>query len=372
MKTMTKLGFSLMLLFLVSFFTQAYAQSHNIKSIGCKYYQKPSNTGSGARVNTYEVCKVCSEKKDKEAAAKRAEDKRRADALVAKTKADNERKAKEAAEKQRLQNEKNKPVNATIVMSPNTGKETTKTKVDTKSEDLKEWDSFKDENSRPTKIGFGYYDSENQTRVITIPAKFHYQARTSSFKEGSKYTAVQITDNTKKVSPCDDDVYTSDYAIINRKGDIVVSPPNNTSYFVLQPAPFAIEFSYGEHEWGNHFYACGAKIFNIETKEVIAELTPNYILNKYGVTSKIFIDAREKMYFPNQTKFIVDDRRYASEEFVTNLQREFATGKYSVFLIYPDDIGDSSTQYAGFLLGNDGNYKILRESWLRNIQGGYR
>lgn len=137
MKTITKLGLAVTLLFLVSFFTQANAQSHDVKARNCKYWKKSPNPGSGAEVTDFSVCKVCSEKKDKEEAAKRAEDKRRADALVAKTKADNERKAKEAAEKQRLQNEKNKPVNATIVMSPNTGKSTpakTKEKKDVKME----------------------------------------------------------------------------------------------------------------------------------------------------------------------------------------------------------------------------------------------
>ena len=117
MKTITKLGLAVMLLFLVSFFTQANAQSHDIKARNCKYWKEPPRMGSGAQVTDFSVCKVCSEKKDKEDAAKRAEDKRRHEALVAKTKAENERKAKEDAEKQRLQNEKNKPVNATIVMS---------------------------------------------------------------------------------------------------------------------------------------------------------------------------------------------------------------------------------------------------------------
>ena len=117
MKTITKLGLAVTLLFLVSFFTQANAQSHDIKARNCKYWKKSPNPGSGAEVTDFSVCKVCSEKKDKEEAAKRAEDKRRHEALVAKTKADNERKAKEAAEKQRLQNEKNKPTNATLVTS---------------------------------------------------------------------------------------------------------------------------------------------------------------------------------------------------------------------------------------------------------------
>lgn len=138
MKTITKLGLVALLLLFVGLFTQTYAQSHNIKARNCKYWKEPPRMGSGAQVTDFSVCKVCSEKKDKEEAAKRAEDKRRHEALVAKTKAENERKAKEDAEKQRLQNEKNKPVNATIVMSPNTGKSTpakTEEKKDVKMEE---------------------------------------------------------------------------------------------------------------------------------------------------------------------------------------------------------------------------------------------
>lgn len=134
MKAIIKLRFTLVLLMVVGMYSQVYAQSHNVKALGCKYYQK---SGKGAAVNTYEVCTVCKDKKEKEQKAKQAEDKRRHDVLVAKTKADNERKAKEAAEKQRLQNEKNKPVNATIVMSPSTGKSTpvkTEEKKDVKME----------------------------------------------------------------------------------------------------------------------------------------------------------------------------------------------------------------------------------------------
>ncbi len=354
-----------LILIISALFNNVVAQSHNVQCASCKYYQRPADAKNV--VNTGCVCESCREKDKKERESKQAEDKRRQAVKIA----ENQRKAKQEAERKKLEQEKNKPTNV-VISAPKTTENATKIKVETNSRDLKEWTTFEDENSRPSKIGFKYYDSENRTQVIKIPAKFNYHARSSSFKEGSKYTAVQVTGFTYKVSPCKDNVNTSDYAIINRKGDIVVSPPNNTTYFVIQPAPFAIEFSYGEHQWGNHFRGCSAKIFNIETKEVIAELTPNYILNKYGVTSQVFVDAREKMYFPNQTKFIVNDRRYASEEFVKNLQREFATGKYSVFLIYPDNTDDSSTQYTGFLLGNNGNYKVLRESWLRNIEGGYR
>lgn len=99
MKTITKLGLAVTLLFLVSFFTQANAQSHDVKARNCKYYKKPPNPGSGAEVTDFSVCKVCSEKKKKEDDAKRAEDQRRTDIAIAKQKADNERKAKEIAER---------------------------------------------------------------------------------------------------------------------------------------------------------------------------------------------------------------------------------------------------------------------------------
>lgn len=102
MKTLKKIVLMALLLLLTGLYSQSFAQSHNIKARNCKYWKEPPRMGSGAQVTDFSVCKACSEKKDKEDAAKRAEDKKRHEALVAKTKADNERKAKEAAEKQRL------------------------------------------------------------------------------------------------------------------------------------------------------------------------------------------------------------------------------------------------------------------------------
>src|SRR5690606_15481063 len=76
--------------------SQAMAQSHNVKALGCKYHQKKS--GSGAAVNTYEECKVCNDKKEKEREAKLAEDKRRNDILIAKQKVEAEERERIAAE----------------------------------------------------------------------------------------------------------------------------------------------------------------------------------------------------------------------------------------------------------------------------------
>ncbi len=369
MKTMTKLGLAVTLLFLVSFFTQTNAQSHDIKARNCKYWKKSPNPGSGAEVTDFSVCKVCSEKKDKEAAAKRAEDKRRADALVAKTKADNERKAKEAAEKQRLQNEKNKPVNATIVMSPNTGKGTsTKAKTETDSKNLREWRTFEDKNSRPTKIGFNYYDLENQTEVITIPAKFDYITSGSIFAEGSKYAALD-GGNRSNGSPCAEHDRIRNSFIIDRKGEVVIPARANIGYIIIPRTPFAIELSYPEPETWT-WDACSAKIINIETKEVVGEFSPNYHLNEYGVTSQVLISKYLYVFYPNQKEYIINrngDKYKVPEDFITNLQREFATKKYSAFFIYPEEYFSDSNQYTGFLLSNDGSYKVIRESWLRNL-----
>lgn len=130
---------SLSLIFIVYLLLISFninAQSHNVIALGCKYYKESPNPGSGAKVNAYEVCQVCKDKKEKERKAKLDEDKRRNDVLVAKIEAENKRKAKEQAENQRLHNEKNKPVNAVIAMSHNTGKSkaTTEEKKDVKVE----------------------------------------------------------------------------------------------------------------------------------------------------------------------------------------------------------------------------------------------
>ena len=248
MKTITKFGLAVLLFLFTGLFSPSFAQSHNVKALGCKYYQK---VGTGAAVNTYEVCTVCKDKKEKEQKAKQAEDKRRQEVLVAKTKAENERKAKEAAEKARIEKEKNKPVNAVIAMSPNTSKEAPKGEKD--SGDLSDWfDPGKD---------------------IWI------------FYKGSKYSIKKVAQNNRHFSepPCtlyDDFVST---AIVNRKLETVIAPANETiAYQVIQPTPFAFEYSYADTSLNR---ACSTKIFNIETKEFIAELSPNRsdgsIVNNY-------------------------------------------------------------------------------------------
>ena len=253
MKTITKLGLAVTLLFLVSFFTQANAQSHDVKARNCKYYKKPPNPGSGAEVTDFSVCKVCSEKKKKEDDAKRAEDKRRADALVAKTKADNERKAKEAAEKQRLQNEKNKPVNATLVMPKNT--DAPKKQAEPDKGDLSNW------------VNPGEY--------------------IATFYKGSKYSIKQVAINSRPHSqmPCDLGSEIISTAIVNRKLETIIAPANETiAYKVIQPTPFAFEYSYANTSLSN---ACSAKIFNIETKEIIAELSVNDPYERDGYRGRI-------------------------------------------------------------------------------------
>ncbi|HXJ97482.1 MAG TPA: hypothetical protein VNJ50_01430, partial [Gelidibacter sp.] len=76
MKTIKKIGLVASLSMLPSFFTQASAQSHNIRSLGCKYYKEAPNPGSGARVNGYEECQPCLDKINKELKAKQAENNR--------------------------------------------------------------------------------------------------------------------------------------------------------------------------------------------------------------------------------------------------------------------------------------------------------
>ena len=315
MKTMTKLGFSLMLLFLVSFFTQANAQSHDIKARNCKYWKKSPNPGSGAEVTDFSVCKVCSEKKDKEAAAKRAEDKRRADALVAKTKADNERKAKEAAEKQRLQNEKNKPVNATIVMSPNTGGKTD--------------------------------DAKN-----ILP-----------FEEGAKYS-ILLRKEHRKVRPCyyntwskDGTSLISNYSIVNRKlEEIVIPSSDDIGYYILGSTPYAIEIPYNVNtSYG--IRGCNGKIFNIETKKIITELNNN---SEYGLEIN-----REKMISMSTINFELSTNagRKMPIEFTKELRQKYLTEKFDYLLVAYGDY-ENKKNAVGYLLWNDGKYKVIKENWL--------
>ncbi|WFB65196.1 hypothetical protein PZ892_08240 [Sphingobacterium sp. WM] len=99
MKTIPKLGLIVILFLFTGLFSSSFAQSHNVKALGCKYYQKGPDVAHSARVNTYEVCNVCEDKKEKERIAKLAEDKRRNDVLIAKQKAEAaERVRKEKAE----------------------------------------------------------------------------------------------------------------------------------------------------------------------------------------------------------------------------------------------------------------------------------
>lgn len=83
--------------FLVVFGLEVQAQSHNIKCVNCKLWQRPPDVKG--IVNDFCVCEACREKIKKEAEAKAAEDKRRNDILVAKQKA-------EAAERDRKERER--------------------------------------------------------------------------------------------------------------------------------------------------------------------------------------------------------------------------------------------------------------------------
>jgi hypothetical protein len=109
---MKKRIFLLLALTLITgFFSQIYSQSHNVLAFGCKYSKYPG--GRGAAVNAYEVCKICSEKQEKERKARADENQRRTEQLIAKEKAEaeervrkekaeaEERAAREAAEKKR-------------------------------------------------------------------------------------------------------------------------------------------------------------------------------------------------------------------------------------------------------------------------------
>lgn len=98
MKTIKKIGLVASLSMLPSFFTQASAQSHNIRSLGCKYYKEAPNPGSGARVNGYEECQPCLDKINKELKAKQAENNRRDEILAAKLKAEADKLEKERRE----------------------------------------------------------------------------------------------------------------------------------------------------------------------------------------------------------------------------------------------------------------------------------
>lgn len=368
----SKLGFAFVLLLLIGIYSQTHAQSHNVKCISCKYYQKPAGTTTSPTVKIECACEPCQKKNKEEHEAKRAEDNRRQEVIIA----ENQRKAKEETERRKREEENNKPTEV-VISAPKITENKTKTKVDTNSDDLKEWRTFEDKNSRPPKIGFGYYDSEKQTQVITIPAIFdyHVHGNGSSFMEGSKYTAVSTTRPYYVSSPCDDDHSIQDYSIINRKGEAIVPSSNNTGYFVIQPSSFAIEFSYLQRAYGG-YYGCSANIFNIETKEVIAELKPNYIHNKYGVTSKVNI-LQGNIFYSEQKDFfiyVLSKRFHSSEMFSNNLKREFSSGKYVAFLLYPEDTDFSydtykSKRWTGYLLGKDGKYKIVTDEWLTNILG---
>lgn len=104
----TKFGLTAILLLLTGLYSHnIFAQSHNIKARNCIYWKEPQRMETGAQVNTYEVCKVCSEKMEKEKKAKAAEDKRRTDIAIAKKRAEAEaiEKARAKAEEERLVSE---------------------------------------------------------------------------------------------------------------------------------------------------------------------------------------------------------------------------------------------------------------------------
>lgn len=229
-----------------------------------------------------------------------------------------------------------------------------------KSDELRAWQTF-EENG---KFGYRYSDYGNIT--VTIPAKFEHKP--SDFVKGSKYTQVQKTFDTKAECPCRKEAYDKygikSYAIINRKGEEVISPPNNnTGYQVLQPTIFALEIGYQNS--AGEVIGCSAKIINIETKEIIAELPSNQDGNQVRIQSKYLMRA-SSIDFDNS----LFGTQLMKKTFAEKLEALYTKEKFDYILIYPEDFKDSQKfekqkALTAYLFWNDGKHKTIQEEWLK-------
>lgn len=112
----------LLIVFLTVFSLNIYAQSHNLAPYStCRYAKKMQGRSEGGS-----GCAACDALNKKEEAAKKVEDKRRYDAMMAQIAAENEAKKKAWAEKQRVNEEESKKARARekaneVVVSNNKG-----------------------------------------------------------------------------------------------------------------------------------------------------------------------------------------------------------------------------------------------------------
>lgn len=190
----------------------------------------------------------------------------------------------------------------------------------------------------------------------------------SDFAEGSKYTEVQKNYNNKVECPCRKEAYEkhgiTSYAIINRKGEEVISPPNNnTGYFVLQPTIFALEIGY----YKDLVTGCSINLINIETKEIIAKLPPNQDGNQTRINPQ-YLTKASRMDFDN----LLYGSKSIKQPFAEKLKALYNKEKFDYIMIYPEDFKDSQQLnkqkgLTAYLFWSDGKHKSIQEEWLKEL-----
>lgn len=236
----------------------------------------------------------------------------------------------------------------------------------TNADQSKDWTTF-EENG---KYGFRYsdYKRSGDPNVVALAPIFEYRIP-YFFLKNSKYNEVVKSFDRKIECPCRTEAYEkfgiTSFAIINRKGEEVISPANNhTGYHVLQPTIFALEIAYHKPP---DIKGCSITIINIETKEVIAKLAPNKNGNQAIIQPKYLMRMRD---FDFENSFYVNTS--INKAFSEKLYALHSKEKFDYILIYPEDFNDSNTPekvkgFSAYLLWNDGKHKLIKEEWFREL-----
>mgnify|MGYP003574950005 CR=1 FL=1 len=367
-----------MLFLLVLHAGNAFAQSHNRAAKNCLFhddYLKATKDKKNSVACVDCFCKVCGNKKE---IARKQKLERERLASDQKHKADEQGRkleySKGVSEKQRqaeLARKKAKENDVVVVAPRSAGsvdaKDVIKVERENMGRDEKKRAWTPRFSQRTKEAGFGFFDENaNWVWALQTPG-FRESASFGSFPENGEYAVVVVAGdgNDRRTGSCGTDYYAMTEGIINRKGELVKQGKAGTDFLLIDATPFAVEMVENEYKGGGG-NACSAHIFNIATGKVVASLRSNRSGEYF--TGVNFVNSEGVMWFrASDPKFNYKYRYSAvptSQAFTDNLRKEFATGRYNVFVVYAHQAFKADQGVTGYLFGNDGSFKVVADSWV--------
>lgn len=147
------------------------------------------------------------------------------------------------------------------------------------------------------------------------------------------------------------------FAVIDRKGNIVMEGKKRESFNLIPNSSYAIQVVNSASDG-----ACGCEAFivNIETGKTVHQLEANHsdladkenFVDLWGNSGVKWFYNFDAAIYQNDTPFYLP------------LRKEFKTKKYSTILIYAKKRYTFNENVTGFLFGYGDNFKIVKENWV--------